>query len=63
MTEIDEKWNMQWNTQYEKLVEFQQRNDDCLVPTQKTSLGQWVLRQRNCPKNNKLRQDRKELFN
>jgi hypothetical protein len=57
--ELDMKWNMQ----YEKLVEFQRKNGDCMVPhnyDQDKFLGSWVGRQRFFHKSNKLRQDRKE---
>jgi hypothetical protein len=42
----DELYHSKWKKQYEKLVEFQQKNGHCLVPRKNkdgTSLGSWVL--------------------
>jgi hypothetical protein len=55
-----------WYQQYEKLVEFKQKNGDCLVPQQyqkDRSLGIWVSNQRTAHANKKMRQDRKDLLN
>jgi hypothetical protein len=55
----------QWYHQYEKLVDFKQKNDHCIVPKvfeQDKSLGNWVRRQLTFNTKNKMRQDRKELL-
>jgi hypothetical protein len=58
--------DQQWNKQYEKLVEFKQKNGNCLVPIRKHQeelfLGNWVGKQRGRHAKNKMRQDRKELL-
>jgi hypothetical protein len=54
-----------WHQHYEKLVEFQRKNGDCIVPQryeQDKSLRRWVVRQRAHHNTNKLRKDRKELL-
>jgi hypothetical protein len=54
-----------WNKQYERLVEFKQKTGHCLVPKsyeQDKSLGFWVRNQRNCYKNDVMKQDRKDLL-
>jgi hypothetical protein len=54
-----------WQQQFEKLVEFKQKNGHCLVPRiheEDASLGNWVHRQRNYHANTKLRPDRKKLL-
>jgi hypothetical protein len=46
-------------------VEFKRINGNCKVPAkyhQAKSLAQWVIRQRYCHNNNKMRPDRKELL-
>jgi hypothetical protein len=52
-----------WHRQYEKLVEFKQKNGHCMVPCryeQDKSLGRWVGTQRNDHNKNKIRPDREE---
>jgi hypothetical protein len=59
---VDDK---QWNTQYEKLVEFKRKNGNCLVPQkyeEDVALGMWVNKQRRSHSNNKIRLDRKGLL-
>jgi hypothetical protein len=54
-----------WNKQYEKLVEFKQKNGHCSLPQRNegdASLGRWVARQRSGNNNNTIRPDRKELL-
>jgi uncharacterized protein YbgA (DUF1722 family) len=54
-----------WNQQYAKLAEFKRKNGHCMVPQKNKadkSLGQWVLTQRKCRINNKIRPHRKELL-
>jgi nitrate reductase assembly molybdenum cofactor insertion protein NarJ len=54
-----------WHQQYGKLVEFQRKNEQCMVAQkyeQHKSLGQWVHTQRKVYTKNKMRQDRKELL-
>jgi hypothetical protein len=56
---------VQWKKQYEKLVEFKQKNGHCLVPTQyqeDVALGNWVSTQRTRHAQNKMPLDRKELL-
>jgi hypothetical protein len=55
----------EWNTQYEKLVEFKRKNGHCIVLhryEKDVSLGYWVDRQRQRHSKNKLRLDRKVLL-
>jgi uncharacterized protein YbgA (DUF1722 family) len=57
--------NAPWEKQYEKLVDFEQKNGHCLVPKryqEDLSLGKWVCRQRGRHLDNKMRQDRKGLL-
>ena len=57
----DKKWHQQFN----KLVEFKQKNGHCIVPTeyeQDKALGNWVKTQRFSHSKNKMRLDRKELL-
>ena len=59
--ELDKMWHLQ----YEKLVEFKQKNGHFLVPfryEQDRPLGKWVIRQRIIHTKKKMRQDRKELL-
>jgi hypothetical protein len=54
-----------WNKQYEKLVEFKQKNGHCRVPSryqEDLCLGEWVKTQRTRHANNKFRLDRKLLL-
>jgi uncharacterized protein YbgA (DUF1722 family) len=54
-----------WNQQYEKLVEFKQKNGHCLVPNkyqEDASFGSWVSWQRGRHANNKILPDRKKLL-
>jgi hypothetical protein len=54
-----------WHQHYERLVEFQRKNGDCIVPQryeQDKFLGRWVERQRGRHNTNKLRKDRKKLL-
>jgi hypothetical protein len=54
-----------WHLQYEKLVEFKQKNGHCLVPRtyqEDLCLGEWVSGQRGRHRNNKMPQDRKEVL-
>jgi hypothetical protein len=54
-----------WQQQYEKLVEFQRKNGNCLVPQkyqEDVVLGNWVNTQRQFHSNNKLRLDRTGLL-
>jgi hypothetical protein len=65
MTERGKKRNMQWNMQYEQLVEFKRKNGHCMVPKsyeQDKSLGNWVDRQRSIHKSNKIQLDRKRIL-
>jgi DNA-directed RNA polymerase subunit N (RpoN/RPB10) len=74
LDELDFVWSVdsagnydkQWRQQYERLVEFQQKNGHCIVPCryeQDKSLGQWINnRQRTYLNQNKMRQDRKEIL-
>jgi hypothetical protein len=59
-------YSAQWNKQYEKLVEFKQKNGHCLVPNKYKedglSLGAWVSKQRQLHIKNKIRPDRKGLL-
>jgi hypothetical protein len=51
--------------QYEKLLEFKRSKGHCMVPQsyeQDRALGQWVHRQRNYYKTNKLLQGRKRIL-
>jgi hypothetical protein len=59
------KTDKKWHQQYEKLVEFQRNNGNCLVPQRNQGdvpFGKWVRyqRQRHCK--NHLQLDRKELL-
>jgi hypothetical protein len=61
MTELDKKWNMQ----YEQLVEYKRKKGDCLVPRkyeQDKSLTEWVSQQRTRHKDETIRPDRKKLL-
>jgi hypothetical protein len=67
LEELGFVWNVvetKWNTHYEKLVEFKQKNDHCNVPRgykeDGLSLGIWVSNQRQ--RKNNMRQDRKGLL-
>jgi uncharacterized protein YbgA (DUF1722 family) len=54
-----------WHQHYEKLVEFKQKNDHCIVPQgykEDKAFGVWVARQRTFNTKKKMRQDRKELL-
>jgi hypothetical protein len=54
-----------WHRQYEKLVEFKQKNGHCMVPQRNkedASLGIWVKNQLSNHNKNKMRPDRKELL-
>jgi hypothetical protein len=54
-----------WHQQYEKLLEYRQKNGHCRVPTKykdDKSLGHWVGNQRANNNNNKLRLDRKTIL-
>jgi hypothetical protein len=55
-----------WHQQYEKLLEYKQKNGNCKVTQTKnkvdTSLGIWVSHQRQRHANNKMLLDRKELL-
>jgi hypothetical protein len=54
-----------WHQQHVKLVEFQRKQGNCVVPSryeQDKFLGQWVSRQRTLHKRNRLRPGRKELL-
>jgi hypothetical protein len=54
-----------WNKQYEKLVEFKQKNGHCAVPCryeEDMSFGKWVSYQRQKHIKNKIRLDQKELL-
>jgi hypothetical protein len=54
-----------WHQQYKKLVEFQEKNDHCIVPTkyeQDKALGQWVHTQRSFHTKEEIRLDRKDLL-
>ena len=57
---------MAWNLQYEKLVQFRQKNGHCNVPTKgykpDQSLGRWVSQQRCDHRKNKMQPDRKKLL-
>jgi hypothetical protein len=62
---VDKYKSAEWNTQYEKLVEYKGENGHCQVPKgyqEDASLGFWVARQRQLHSNNKLRLDRKVLL-
>jgi uncharacterized protein YbgA (DUF1722 family) len=62
MTEL---YDTKWHLHYEKLVEFKQKNGNCLVPKryqEDVSLGNWVAKQRKFHLNNKLRLDREGLL-
>jgi hypothetical protein len=55
-----------WSQQYEKLIEFKQKNCHCIVPLkykEDEAFGRWVGNQRTLQKSNELRQDRKDLLN
>jgi hypothetical protein len=55
-----------WNKHYEKLVEFERKHGNCLVPTstyqEDASLGKWVDKQRTLHYKNTIRLDRKVLL-
>jgi hypothetical protein len=54
-----------WHQQYEKLLEYKQKNGHCKVPNMykdNKSLGIWVRTQRVGHANNKMQPDRKELL-
>lgn len=58
-------WGSKWNKQYERLVDFKQKNGNCLVPfmyKHDVPLSTWVSTQRQSHAKNKLRPDRKELL-
>jgi hypothetical protein len=56
-------YDKKWTQQYENLAEFRRKNGHCLVPLpQDKDLGRWVATQRKRRKNNKIRQDRKDLL-
>jgi hypothetical protein len=57
--------SQKWNKQYEKLVEFKQKNGHCLVPykyQEDASFGNWVWWQRGRHANNKILPYRKKLL-
>lgn len=62
------KQETQWNLQYAKLLDYKQKNGDCIVPRgyskhdNKSRLGSWVNKQRNNHQHNTIRQDRKDLL-
>jgi hypothetical protein len=57
------KHDKYWHQQYEKLVEFKQKNGHCLVPRKEDmSLGLWVSTQRHFLNKSKIRPDRKVLL-
>jgi hypothetical protein len=61
-TDTDDK---RWHKQHEKLVKFQRKKGNCLVPRrcdQDKTLGQWVSDQRTSHKNNKIRLDQKTIL-
>jgi hypothetical protein len=67
LDEIGFVWRVdkQWNKQYEKLVEFKQKNGNCMVPRvykEEASFGYWVANQRAAHANKKMRLDRKGLL-
>jgi hypothetical protein len=54
-----------WHQQHEKLVEFKRNYGHCVVSQryeQDKSLGQWVCKQRNLHKDNKITLDRKRIL-
>jgi hypothetical protein len=51
-----------WLEQYEKLKAYRTQQGHCNVPRTEGTLGLWILTQRNALKNDRLRQDRKELL-
>jgi hypothetical protein len=65
MTDVMTEYDQKWNIQYEKLVEFKQKNGHCLVPQkykEDKGFGRWVAGQRVKNKNNKMGPFRKELL-
>lgn len=66
-------WKMQkdkneiaWNDLFQRLLSYKKKHGDCNVPLsykKDPELGVWVANQRKREKQNKLRQDRKELLN
>jgi hypothetical protein len=65
MTEAMTEYEKKWNEQYEKLLDFKQKNGHCEVPAvfvQDKALGSWVSRQRSIHVNNTMRQDRMEVL-
>ena len=62
-------WNVEqhceWNFQYNKLVEFQRKNGQCIIVPEdidNQALAIWVVEQRTRCTNNKMQQERKELL-
>jgi hypothetical protein len=54
-----------WHQQYEKLLEYKQKNGNFMVPKryeQDKALGRWVTRQRSYHNTNRMRLDRKRIL-
>ena len=65
-TLTSEKVNVQWETSFQKLVEFKSRFGHCDVPaiwTEDPPLGVWVVRQRRVHSKGKLKPDRETKLN
>jgi hypothetical protein len=67
LDELGFAWKVRaaWKNQYEKLVEFKQKNGNCRVPQkyqEDVFFGKWVSYQRQMHAKNKLRLDRQELL-
>lgn len=70
LNDIEFSWswvNDKWLIMYELLVEYKNKNNDCLVPInykiEKYNLGKWVSQQRENKRNNKLSKEQIEKLN
>jgi hypothetical protein len=52
--------NEKWNTQFVELVEYNETNGHCNIPTTNASLGKWISTQRTLFTSEKLKADRYE---
>jgi hypothetical protein len=52
--------NVKWNTRFVELVEYNEKNGHCNIPTKNGSFGGWIKHQRKLFKSKKLKADRYE---
>ena len=53
----------QWLEKYEELKSYQNEHGHCLVPSKRSSLGNWIQHQRSLSALGSMREDRRDLLN